>query len=145
MAERSEMDKILPTPVEVILGGGKYTISPLPIKYAISWNKKVIALLLKTTKFAKSEIINQKIEEVDTALLETILTESMSDDPEKLVDLFFEYARKLDRSILEETATSSEIINGFKEVLKFELPFLLGRNALTAIMPKSQRVQSSSS
>jgi hypothetical protein len=124
--ERTETDKILQSPVTVKIGGQDYEIKPLPIKYAVPWVKKVINLLIEASVLAMVTI--------DTPdLWKDAYITLMARNPAQLVDLFWEYARDLDKNKLEEVATSAEIMAAFEEVLDFELPLFKGMQALARI------------
>jgi hypothetical protein len=115
MAERTEEDKLVQSPVKVILGGKEYLIKPLPIKYSLPWVKKVIPLIADA--IGMSNITSD-----DAQAFAGALNEVMISRPEQLCELFFEYARELDKAEIEEVASSREIVTAFEEVLAFERP-----------------------
>jgi len=123
---RTEMEKLIQQPVEIILGGGKYTISPLPIKHSIPWVKKLLKLYTASISLNELEI-------KEPADVGKVILQALAESPEQLVELFWEYAKNLDRVKLEEIASSSEIMAAFQEVLEFEKPFLSGMTALKTI------------
>jgi len=124
--ERTETDKILQSPVTVKIGGQDYEIKPLPIKYAVPWVKKVINLLIEASVLSMVTI--------DTPdLWKDAYITLMARNPAQIVDLFWEYARDLNKNTLEEVATSAEIMAAFEEVLDFELPLFKGMQALARI------------
>lgn len=123
---RTEEDKVLQSPVTVKLGGQDYEIKPLPIKYSAPWVKKVVTILANSSVFTRVT--------TDTPdLWKEAFNTLMVDNPMQMVDLFWEYAKNLDRASLEEVATSAEIMAGFEEVLTFELPLFTGMTSLTRI------------
>lgn len=113
---RTEEDKILQTPVMVTLGGEKYEIKPLPVKYAMPWVKKIVSMMADATRYSKVDS--------DSPDFGAAYVVIMSDDPAVIIDLFWEYARDLNRAELEEKASSSEVVKGFEEVFALEIPLL---------------------
>lgn len=113
--ERTEEDKITQTPAKVILGGKEYEIKPLSIKYSLPWAKKMAQMLIK---FIPLAAVKSDDGDAFTGAINEIIVVS----PEQLVEMFFEYARDLDRKQIEDSATSIEIINAFEAVLEFERP-----------------------
>ena len=112
---RTEEDKLLQSSVVVILGGKEYPIKPLPIKYSLPWVKKVAGILATIIPMTK-------ITSDDSGAFSNALNEIIVDQPEQMVSLFFEYARELDRAEVEETASSSEIVNALEAVMELERP-----------------------
>ena len=51
--------------------------------------------------------------------------------PDQIVDLFFSYAKDLDRVAIEEVATSAEVAEGFKRLVALTFPL---SQALTEAM-----------
>ena len=113
--ERTEEDKIVQSSIKVMLGGKEYEIKPLPIKYSLPWVKKVADILVDLGRLSK--ITSDKESEFRSALLNI-----MVEKPTLMVDLFFQYARDLKRSEIEEVASSSEIVVAFEGVLSLERP-----------------------
>ena len=112
---RTEDQKITQAPIVVILGGKEYEIAPLVIRDSREWRKKVIALISPLP-----QMVNVKIdtpEEFGQALTEMLIT--MSD---QVVDLFFEYAKDLNREEIEGIATDAELRDAFGEVIKIAFP-----------------------
>lgn len=114
---RTEEDKVLQTSVKVILGGKEFLIKPLPIKYALPWCKSVVKTTISGL-MAKVNITTETPERFDEAMNDILIGR-----PEKLVDLFFEYARDLNKDEILETASLNEIINAFETVREFESRF----------------------
>lgn len=127
--ERTEEQKITQEPVVVLFGGEEYEIKPLPIKYASPWRKKFIALMREVSALA---VVTSDNNESFMASLADILTEK----PDKLVDLLFEYI-PVSRDEIENKATSSEILKALEEVIALESPFLGAAIRLTKTMQKN--------
>lgn len=134
MSDRSEIDKIIQSPVKITLGGGEYEIKPLPIKQAIPWVKKLLKLFADTVSIAK-------LEANDTSAVEVALTKAMVEYPEQMAGLFWDYAKGLDREKLEDLASSSEVMAAFRDVISFELPFLQGISILKTVSPKAESLK----
>jgi hypothetical protein len=112
---RTEEQKIIQEPVEVILGGDKYPIKPLVIKEAAPWRRKFIGLFNDLSVLAS-------VTSEDSDKFKTAMTEMLLNKPDAITNLFFEYT-KLDREEIESKATTIELINAFEEVFALEAPF----------------------
>src|SRR4030043_261913 len=99
---RTEEQKILQEPVTVTFGGREFEIKPLPLIKATPWRKKFIELTKEMSALAS---VTSDSEEFLNALAD-ILTEK----PDALVDLFFEYVPYLNREEIENVASSNEML-----------------------------------
>ncbi len=135
--ERSEEEKVLQLPVMVVFGGKKHEIKPLPLKLAVPWVKEVAEMLVGTVSLAGVSSDNSK--EFGVALSDLLIK-----SPEKVVNLFFQYAKDLNREEIEGTATTSELITAFEEVMKLERPFLFARARLIELAMVEPEQSSSS-
>lgn len=115
MAERTEEQKALQAGIEVILGGDKYSIKPLVIRDSREWRQKVIALIAPLPEIVK--VTTDKPKTFEKALTQMLVTM-----PNQVVDLFFDYAKSLDRDEIEGKATDAEITEAFGEVIKIAFP-----------------------
>ena len=115
--KRTEEQKILKEGVAVLLGGDSFIIPPLPIKYSLPWCKKVVSIISSVAPMSK---IESDDEDAFTKAFSSILIGK----PEEMVALFFEYAKSLKRSEVEEKASSAEIVDAFMGVLELERPLL---------------------
>ena len=114
---RTDEDKILQVGATVILGGQKYLVLPLAIKYSWPWCSKVVDLLKDVPKYST-------ISSDDPEAFSEGFKALMVGKPKEIVDLFFEYAKDLKREEIEEKASSAEVVAAFEEVLKLESPLL---------------------
>ena len=128
--DRSE-EEILLQQIEVTLADKPYTIKMLPIRPQAEWRKKVVPLL---SGFLALGNFNTE----DPAAFEAGLVSILIDTPEKVLDLFFEYARELDREEIENTATEAEVALAFKKIVAVVLPPPL-LTALTGAMTAAVR------
>ena len=116
MAEqRTEEEKLTRAPITVILGGDKYEIAPLVIRDSRGWRKKVIELLAPLPEMVKTTSRNPKA-------FGDVLNRMLVTMPDQVLDLFFEYAKDLDRKEIEDKATDEEMAEAFKEVVKVAFP-----------------------
>ena len=113
--ERTEEDKLTQSPIMVILGGKEFPIRPLVIKESREWRKKLIKAFGMLPKYLNMTADNP---EGFTEALDAMLNEM----PDVVTDLFFSYARDLDRDEIESTATDTELAEAFQEVMKFAFP-----------------------
>jgi len=115
MEERTEEQKVFQEPIKVTLGGREYDVSPLVIKYSRPWRKKVISLISGLPKYAKANTDNP---EEFAAAINALMVESQ----DQIIDLFFEYARDLNRDEIEEIATEADIAVAFQVVMNLAFP-----------------------
>ncbi len=128
---RNEDDILLQRPLEVTLADKQYTIKLLPIRAQAEWRRKVVPLL---SGFMALGGISTE----DPAKFEAGLASILIDTPEKMLDLFFDYARDLDRDEIENTATEAEVAVAFKKIVAVVLPPPL-LTALTGAMTAALR------
>ena len=114
MSERDEEDKIVQSGFPVILGGKEVMIAPLVIKYSREWRKKVAKMLEPLPETSKDLETPEDFAKAITTLLVSAQDE--------VIELFFDYARELDRSKIESVATDAELAQAFKEVIAFGFP-----------------------
>ena len=119
MVKRNEEEIISQAPIKVILGGRKHDIAPLVIRESREWRKKVIELIAPLPALVKttSDADNPEV-------FEGVLTQMMVTMPDQVLDLFFEYAKGLDRDMIESIATDTEIAKAFEEVVKVAFPLV---------------------
>lgn len=129
MVQRSEEQKIYQDGIKVTLGGKEYSVRPLKLREEREWRQKLSNLIGSLSKYTK--VTTDEPEEFSGAL-EAIMVKM----PDQVVDLFFDYAKDLDRKAIEEEATGAEVAEGFKKVvaLAFPLPQAL-TDAMTELSP----------
>ena len=115
--ERTEEDKLLRAPITVTLGGTDYNVPPLVIRDAREWRKKLVKLLGKLPAYAKTNTD-------DAAGFEAALSAMMVSMPDEMTDLFFAYAKDLDREAIESTATEQELAKALEAVLEIAFPLV---------------------
>ena len=112
---RTEEQKVSQANIEVILGGKKYEIAPQVIRDSREWRKKVIALIAPLPS-----LVNITMDEPED--FERALTQMMVIMPDQVIDIFFEYAKNLDREEIEGVATDTEMADAFLEVVQVAFP-----------------------
>lgn len=117
--ERTEEQKLVMAPVIVVFGGKEYSLRPLVIKESRVWRQKVISVLGQLPQL--TQVTSEDKEKFDSAL-ETLLVTM----PDTVVDLFFSYAKDLDREEIEEVATDSEMAVAWAKVVDLAFPLLQG-------------------
>jgi len=120
--ERTEDQKIARAPIVVTLGGKEYEIALLVIRDSREWRKKVIGLIAPLPKLVKVTM-------EDSEDFENVLTQMMVTLPDQVGELFFEYAKELDRDEIEAVATDEELSKAFEQVINVTFP-------LAASLPK---------
>ena len=117
MPGRTEDDKVFRASINVTLGGKEYEIKPLVIKDAREWRKKFSKLLGKLPVFAKATTDEP---ESFQAAVDAMLV-SM---PDEITELFFAYAKDLDRDEIESSATEPELAKAIDAVMEVAYPLL---------------------
>ncbi len=115
MNERTEEQKLIHAPITVVLGGKDFEITPLVIRDSRAWRAKVVEALSVLPSYAKTTTDNP---ELFATALEAMLVKM----PDTVLDLFFDYAKGLDRKQIEETATDAEMAKAFQQVVDLAFP-----------------------
>ena len=113
--KRTEDEIVARAGITVILGGKEYSIPPLVIRDSREWRKKAIKLIAPLP-----QLVKVKLDETDA--FESAMSQMMVAMPDQVMDLFFEYAKDLDRDEIEGIATDSEMAVAFQEVCKVAFP-----------------------
>jgi len=113
--ERTEEDKVVQAGIKVVLGGTEYSIAPLVIKDSREWRKGVVSLLSSLPQY--TNVTTDTPDEFGDALNAVMVAL-----PDKVTDLFFLYAKDLDREEIEKTATDTELAKAFEQVVEIAFP-----------------------
>jgi len=113
--ERTEEDKVVQAGIKVVLGGVEYSIAPLVIKDSREWRKGVVSLLSSLPQY--TDVTTDTPDEFGDALNAVMVAL-----PDKVTDLFFLYAKDLNREEIEETATDTELAKAFEQVVEIAFP-----------------------
>ena len=125
MAKRTEEAKIFRAPITVTLGGEQYQIAPLVIRDARKWRQDFAGLISQFPKLAATD-------SSDPEAFENAATQLFVAMPDRMADLFFAYAKDLDRDAIEETATESELAEAIDEVMAVAFPLVRGMTGAMA-------------
>ena len=113
--ERTEEQKVTSSPITVILGGESYEIKPLVIRESRRWRTQVVEALSVIPGYARATTD-------DTELFTNALNAMLVQMPDKVLDLFFDYAPDLDRDHIESVANDSEVAEAFEQVVSIAFP-----------------------
>ena len=105
--------------IRVRLGGKEYILPPLVIRKAKLFRQHIAELSSELAKLA--QVSSDNPEQFEAGIKTIMLTM-----PDKVLDLFFEYADNLDRETIENTATEAELADAFGEVMKQAFPLSVG-------------------
>lgn len=114
-------------PILVILGGKEYEIKPLVIKESRKWREKVVKLLGSLPQYMGET--SEKPEVFEKALQALLVT-----SPNIVIDLFFDYAKGLDRKEIESTATDAELAKAWWQIVEVSFPLA---QSLLSVMTKA--------
>jgi len=112
---RAEGDKVVHAPIVVILGGQEYKINILVIKDSRPWRAKVVKALSKLPEYTK-------VTTDDSELFGKAIDAMLVGMPDTVLDLFFEYAKSLDREEIEDVASDAEVAKAFEQVVEVAFP-----------------------
>ena len=109
---RSEDQMVSQAGIVVKLGGKEYEIAPLVIRDARKWRQKVVEVLTKLPDLERDgpDAFNKALK---------VLLVNMQDT---VIDLFFEYAKDLDREEIEGKASEEDIAEAFSRVIEVAFP-----------------------
>ena len=105
--------------IKVMLGGKEYILPPLVIRKAKLFRQHIAELSSELAKLA--QVSSDNPEQFEMGIKTIMFTM-----PDKVLDLFFEYANNLDRETIENTATEAELADAFGEVMKQAFPLSVG-------------------
>ena len=114
---RSEEDKLAKAPIVVVLGGKEYEIKPLVIAESRPWRKHYAETMVALLKTKNAEVDSMEG-------LARGMNELFSTLPDTAADLFFAYAKTLNRAEIEEVATDQELADAFTLVISVAFPLV---------------------
>ena len=113
--KRTEGEIIAQAPLEVVLGGEKYDVPLLVIRDSRVWRKKVAETLGAIPQYANIT--------TDTPVeFAGAIDAMLAAMPDAVIDLFFEYAKSLNREDIESIATEAELAKAFEQVVEAAFP-----------------------
>lgn len=119
MTDRTEEQKVVQETLKIPLGEKIEEVRLLTIKEARAWRVRVAEALAQVPALAS---VDAKDPEKFKAGVDGIF----STIPDLVLDLFFDYARDLDRDAIEEVATDSQLALGFAQVAEVAFPLVSG-------------------
>ena len=124
MTERTEDEKVTQAPIKVWLGGEEHEVKLLVIKDSRQWRAAVVELLATLPRYVK--VTTDEPEEFGAAM-----NAMVSAMPDKVIELFFQYAKDLDKDEIEATATDAEVAAAFEKVVSVAFPLVGSLGTLT--------------
>ncbi len=115
MTKRTEEEKLAQASIVVILGGKEYKIAPLVIRDSREWRKKVVTSLSSLPQYTR-------VTADDVELFGKAINAMLVVMPDQVIDLFFAYARGLNRQDIENVATDAEMAKAFEQVVEIAFP-----------------------
>jgi len=112
---RTEEQKLARAPVVVVLGGKETEIRILSLSESREWKQKVAKLL-------NAGFSDIKTDSSDPDKFGRAIMAFMIESPETLIDLFFSYAKDLNREEIEKVATEEEIGIAWDKVREVAFP-----------------------
>ena len=113
--KRTEEDKLAQVPLDVVLGGKIYKVKLLTIKDSRQWRKDVAAMLSPLPKYAQATTDSPE-------LFADAINQMLARMPDQAIDLFFGYAKELDKDEIEAIATDAEMAIAFGQVIDVGFP-----------------------
>ena len=145
--KRTEEDKLTQSSVKVILGGAEYKVAPLVIRDSRVWRQKVVGVLGKLPLYLsgspKPKIKRLWFRHKESDDFEAALKMLLITMPDTVVDLFFEYARDLNRKEIEGKATDHELAEAFSKVVEIAFPLARSLPAVVGRLSQSEEPSSS--
>jgi len=131
MDQRSEDEIVTMSPIKVVFGGEEYDVKLLVIKESRVWRKKLIDKLsiLPT-------LVSLTMDDTNPDSFGKAFKGLMIDNPEVVLELFFNYAKDLNRKEIEKKATDAEMAQAFAQVVTSAFP--LAKSLLVAMTVLSQ-------
>ncbi len=123
--ERTEEQKILQEAIKVKLGGKEFEVRPLVIKESRAWRVKLVAALKSLPSQINTTSTPEALSDNIQAMFSTM--------PDLAADLFFAYAKDLNREEIEAAALDSELAAAFEQVVELAFPLALTRSLTKTI------------
>lgn len=117
--KRTDEEKICRASLVVVFGGKEYEVQPLVIRESRAWRQELVGTLADLPKYAQAT--TDKPKEFGEAIRVLLI-----DNPDTVVNLFFKYAKDLNRDEIENIATDDEMAKAFAQVVKVAFPLARG-------------------
>ncbi len=129
--DRTEEEILASAPLRVVLGGEEHQVKMLVIRESRQWRADAAKLLASLPKL-------DKVDTEDPEQFGEAMDVLMRVMPDTITDLFFQYAKDLDREEIEKVATDLELAAAFKVVSVAAFPFVQSAMELAEkVIPES--------
>ncbi len=115
--DRTEEQILARAPLTVVLGGEEYSVRMLVLTESRQWRADAAKLLASLPKLDNVDIADPEQFGEAIGLLMNVM-------PDTICDLFFKYAKDLDRDKIGAVATDLELVAAFKVVSAVAFPFV---------------------
>ncbi len=115
--ERTEEQILASAPLKVVLGGEELEVKMLVMIESRQWRAETAQLLASLPKLDNVDTEDPEQFGEAIGLLMNVM-------PDTITDLFFKYAKDLDREQIEAVATDLEVVAAFKVVSAAAFPFV---------------------
>ena len=112
---RTEEQKVSRAPIVVIFGGTEYKVNILPMSGSRAWREEFAKATYDLPKHALASA--DKPNEFKDAIQALLVS-----NPDAVIDLFFLYAKDLDRKEIMDIGTDEEMNEAFNQVAKTAFP-----------------------
>ena len=123
--ERTEEQILATAPLRVSLGGEEHEVKLLVARDSRKWREEAVKLLASLPDYAN-------IDTDDGKKFGAAMKALMVGLPDKVVDLFFLYAKDLKRNDIEAVATDYELSQAFTQVSAAAFPFVEAVSSMAA-------------
>ncbi len=123
--ERTEEQILATAPLKVWLGGGEHEVKLLVARDSRKWREEAVKLLASLPDYVN-------IDTDDGKKFGAAMKALMVGMPDTVVDLFFLYAKDLNRKDIEAVATDQELSQAFTQVSAAAFPFIEAVSAMAA-------------
>lgn len=113
--KRTDEEKICRAPLVVVFDGKEYEVKPLVIRESRVWRQELVGTLAELPKYASATTDDPK---GFGKAIQVLLIEN----PDTVVNLFFKYAKDLNKEEIEAIATDDEMAKAFGQVVKVAFP-----------------------
>lgn len=117
MAKRTEEEKVVKASITVILGGQQYEVAPLVIRDSRGWRAKVATVLRDVPQYLG---VTSDTPDAFTNALDMMINKN----PDTIIDLFFDYAKDLDRDEIEGKADEAELAVAWGQIVEVAFPLV---------------------
>ena len=114
---RTEEQILAQAPLKVVLGGKEYEVALLVMRDSRKWRADAAKLLASLPEVTGVDTDDPKAFGGAVGILMNVM-------PDTVCDLFFQYAKDLDRDEIEAVATDIELVAAFQVIRAAAFPFV---------------------